>query len=604
MRQRRALLLGLILLLVGTGAAGARQFSPEITLAINQVITGVTPFTAFRTAASSYLNWGSTQGASGYGFRDSAGTIQVKNSGGGWADIVTGATLPTAASFITRVAEAQLSNETAMGALGTGLVINTTTTGVPTIYAGASCTNQFPRSVSASGAWTCQTVSLVNDVTGTLAVTRGGTGLATGTIGGVPYFSGATTIASSGALTVNQLVLGGGASGPSALGSVGTTATVLHGNAAGAPSFAAVDLTTTVTGVLPVANGGTGVAYFGVAGPTVARVYTFPDADATVLTSASAVTAAQGGTGHATYAVGDLLQASGATTLARLAAVATGNVLISGGVTTVSSWGKVGLTTHVSGTLPVANGGTSFASYTVGDIISASGATTLTRIAAVATGSYLRAAGAATLPVWSTTTLPNAATAGDLMYASAANTYANLADVAVGSVLVSGGVGVAPAWSATPSVTSWAAVSTTTTGAAAGNVLQTLATTTAGDDPTEVVRQYNVNTTDGAATTIATIAVPQDFATQYECKVTGHRTGGAAGAVNDSGGYVLQALYTNTAGAAAEIAAETLTVIGESQAGWTVAVAPSGGNAVVQVTGAANNNVTWHMTCRSVAVGT
>jgi hypothetical protein len=72
----------------------------------------------------------------------------------------------------------------------------------------------------------------------------------------------------------------------------------------------------------------------------------------------TAVAAQYGGTGLATYAVGDLIQATGTTTLARLAAVAAGNVLISGGVGAASSWGKVGLTTHVSGTLPVGNGGT------------------------------------------------------------------------------------------------------------------------------------------------------------------------------------------------------------------------------------------------------
>jgi hypothetical protein len=85
----------------------------------------------------------------------------------------------SAASYITRVAEAGLSNETAMGALGTGLVVNTTTTGVPTIYAGTSCTNQFPRSLNASGAATCATVALSTDTSGTLAVGRGGTGQTT-----------------------------------------------------------------------------------------------------------------------------------------------------------------------------------------------------------------------------------------------------------------------------------------------------------------------------------------------------------------------------------------------------------------------------------------
>jgi hypothetical protein len=38
--------------------------------------------------------------------------------------------------------------------------------------------------------------------------------------------------------------------------------------------------------------------------------------------------------------------------------VATGNALISGGVGVAPSYGKIGLTTHVTGVLPVANGGT------------------------------------------------------------------------------------------------------------------------------------------------------------------------------------------------------------------------------------------------------
>jgi hypothetical protein len=92
------------------------------------------------------------------------------------------------------------------------------------------------------------------------------------------------------------------------------------------------------------------------------------------------VPATAGGTGQTSYAVGDLLYADTTTTLAKLADVATGNALISGGVSTAPSWGKIGLTTHVSGVLPVANGGTnaSTASITSFNNItgySASGAT-------------------------------------------------------------------------------------------------------------------------------------------------------------------------------------------------------------------------------------
>jgi hypothetical protein len=70
------------------------------------------------------------------------------------------------------------------------------------------------------------------------------------------------------------------------------------------------------------------------------------------------VPAVNGGTGQNTYAVGDLLVGGATNTLAKLADVATGNALISGGVGVAPSYGKIGLTTHVSGTLPIANGGT------------------------------------------------------------------------------------------------------------------------------------------------------------------------------------------------------------------------------------------------------
>ena len=68
--------------------------------------------------------------------------------------------------------------------------------------------------------------------------------------------------------------------------------------------------------------------------------------------------ATSGGTGQSSYAVGDILYASTTTALSKLADVATGNAIISGGIGVAPSYGKIALTTHVSGTLPVANGGT------------------------------------------------------------------------------------------------------------------------------------------------------------------------------------------------------------------------------------------------------
>jgi hypothetical protein len=113
-----------------------------------------------------------------------------------------------------------------------------------------------------------------------------------------------------------------------------------------------------------------------------------------------AVPVANGGTGLATYTIGDIIYASGTTALAKLSDVATGNVLISGGVGVAPSYGKVGLTTHVSGTLPIANGGTnSTATPTAGGVIYGSG-TAYAVTAAGTTGQVLTSAGAGT-PTWS-----------------------------------------------------------------------------------------------------------------------------------------------------------------------------------------------------------
>ena len=96
---------------------------------------------------------------------------------------------------------------------------------------------------------------------------------------------------------------------------------------------------------------------------------------------ANILPATAGGTGQSVYAVGDLLYASTTTALSKLADVATGNALLSGGVGVVPAWGKIGLTTHVSGTLPVANGGTGAVALT--GYVKGTGTTAMTAAATV-----------------------------------------------------------------------------------------------------------------------------------------------------------------------------------------------------------------------------
>jgi hypothetical protein len=122
----------------------------------------------------------------------------------------------------------------------------------------------------------------IASLTGVLPVVNGGTGLSSGTSGGVLAFTASGTIASSGALASNSLVVGGGAGAPPYTTSTGTgvvaaisvpvdsTNGLVTTNGSGtltnktisglSNTITNVSLTSGVTGVLPVANGGTGVS--------------------------------------------------------------------------------------------------------------------------------------------------------------------------------------------------------------------------------------------------------------------------------------------------------------------------------------------------------
>lgn len=138
-----------------------------------------------------------------------------------------------------------------------------------------------------------------------------------------------------------------------------TNVTLTLGGNASTALLRDASLTLGWTGTLASSRGGTGNGFTKFSGPTTSeKTFTLPNASATILTDNAAVTAAQGGTGQTSYTVGDILYASTTTALSKLADVATGNALISGGVGVAPSYGKIGLTTHISGVLPTANGGT------------------------------------------------------------------------------------------------------------------------------------------------------------------------------------------------------------------------------------------------------
>jgi len=156
-----------------------------------------------------------------------------------------------------------------------------------------------------------------------------------------------------------------------------------------------------------------------------------------------ALPVAYGGTGQTSYAIGDIIYASSATTLAKLADVYTGSVLISGGVGVAPAYGKVGLTTHVDGTLPVANGGTGAATLT--GYVKGSGTTAMTANATVpvADVSGLGTGVATFLATPSSANLATAVTgetgSGALVFASNPSLIAPVLGVATGTSLAATG---------------------------------------------------------------------------------------------------------------------------------------------------------------------
>ena len=189
--------------------------------------------------------------------------------------------------------------------------------------------------------WFYSLYNIVGGGLGIVPVASGGTGLST-----IPT-NGQLLIGNGTGYTLNTLGTGAGISVTNGIGTITLANTGVLSNIAGAGisvSSATGDVTIANTGVLSFSSGTTGLT------PATATTG--------AVTLAGTLIAVNGGTGFGSYAVGDLLYADTTTTLAKLPDVATGNALISGGVSTAPLWGKIGLTTHVSGVLPIANGGT------------------------------------------------------------------------------------------------------------------------------------------------------------------------------------------------------------------------------------------------------
>jgi hypothetical protein len=214
----------------------------------------------------------------------------------------------------------------------------------------------------------------------------------------------------------------------------GTTTTVLHGNASGNPTFGAIvntditnstiDLVAKVTGLLPLANGGTnanltasngGIFYSTAsAGAILAGTAT---ARQMLQSAASTTPAWSTTTWPATTTVNRLLWSSSANVIADLATANSGILVTSGaGVPSIATDIPTAVTIgaayiyRVGGTdVSLADGGTN-ASLTAsnGGIFYSTG-TAGAILAGTATAQKILMSQASTAPVWSTPTFPNSA---------------------------------------------------------------------------------------------------------------------------------------------------------------------------------------------------
>ena len=144
----------------------------------------------------------------------------------------------------------------------------------------------------------------------------------------------------------------------------------------------------------------------------------------------------------------------------------------------------------------------------------------------------------------------------------------------------------------------FAAASGAFTQSTLGSAVVSLVSTATNDDPTEVVYQNRAATTDATVTTLHSFTIPANTIVTIEITVTARRTGGSSGTSEDGAGYRRAATLQRIGGTATLIGSVAALWTMESQAGWDCDIDVSSTTARVRVTGAANNNITWHLTAR------
>jgi len=383
-------------------------------------------------ARAMFLVLGGTPGASFAVIVPSVSKLYFVTNNTGFAQTVrtsgTGISVPNGASMTLRCD-------------GTNVVV------AQNYFASMTLGSALPTGSGGTGSTSTTYCSLTTNVTGTLPVANGGTGATTSTGTGAVVLSNSPTLVTP--------VLGTPTSGNFSSGSF--TWPTFNQNTTGTAS--------NVTGIVAVANGGTGqttqqAAINSLAGATTSgqflrgngtnvvmsaiQVTDVPTLNQNTTGTAAGLSAtlavSSGGTGAATFTANNVLLGNGTSAFQAVAPGTNGNVLTSNGTTWQSSAPSVGVATinfgttgltpstatngavNVAGTLATANGGTGLTSFTANGIVYASSTSAL----ATSSGLTFDGTNFATTGTASATKLipTGGAATGNGMYLPAANTLA------------------------------------------------------------------------------------------------------------------------------------------------------------------------------------
>jgi hypothetical protein len=210
--------------MAGNAAFNFDKATAALSLGVASATTGKIAFYNALSANATTIQGGNASAAVTYTLPTADGTngqVLITNGSGAlsWTTVASGLTVGTTAITGGTSGRILYDNAGVLGELattGTGNVVLATspTLSSPTFTTpvlGTPTSGNFSTGTFTWPTFNQNTTGTAAGLSATLAVASGGTGLTSGTSGGVLYYSATGTLASSAALTASALVIGGGA---------------------------------------------------------------------------------------------------------------------------------------------------------------------------------------------------------------------------------------------------------------------------------------------------------------------------------------------------------------------------------------------------------